>query len=76
MNFSDKNNNSSNNASISKINSVNYDTSNTGYTNDKSELFIEKGYDESSTFDYIFINSAKYIPNSFIGIKYQLLNIS
>ena len=52
MNFSDKNNNnSSNNASISKTNSVNYDTSYTGYTKDKNELFSEKENNESSTFN-------------------------
>ena len=50
MNFSDKNN-SSNNESVSKTNSINYDTSNTGYTKDKHELFSEKEHDESSTFN-------------------------
>ena len=49
MNASD--NNSSNIESISKTNSINYDTNNTGYTKDKNELFSEKEHDESSTFN-------------------------
>ena len=49
-NFSDKNN-SSLNESVSKTNSINYDTNNTGYTKDKDELFSEKEHEESSTFN-------------------------
>ena len=49
MNASD--NNSSNIESISKTNSINYDTNNTGYIKDKNELFSEKEHDESSTFN-------------------------
>ena len=50
INFSDKNDSSAN-GSISKNNSINYDTNNTGYTKDKNELFSEKEHDESSTFN-------------------------
>jgi len=47
---SDKNE-SSNNGSLSKSNSLNYDSNNTGYTKDKNDLFSEKEHDESSTFN-------------------------
>ena len=44
-------NNSSNIGSISKTNSINYETNNTGYSKDKSDFNSEKEHDESSTFN-------------------------
>ena len=43
--------NLSDNGSLNKSNSLNYDTNNTGYTKDKNELFSEREHDESSTFN-------------------------
>ena len=48
-NFSDKND-SSVNESNNRNNSINYDTNNTGYSNDKNEFFSEKDHEDSSTF--------------------------
>ena len=50
-NINASDNNSSNNGSISKTNSINYDTNNTGYSKDKNDLFSEKEHDDSSTFN-------------------------
>ena len=50
-NINASDNNSSNNGSVSKTYSINYDTTNTGYSKDKNELFSEKEHDDSSTFN-------------------------
>ena len=50
-NINASDNNSSNNGSVSKTYSINNDTTNTGYSKDKNELFSEKEHDDSSTFN-------------------------